>query len=168
MAARFQVTFDCADPDGLADFWAAALGYKKQDPPAGHASWEAFLQSIGVPEAEWNSTSAIVDPEGVGPRVYLQQVATPKTGKNRVHLDVNAGGGRDVPEADRRQRVDGTVARLVSLGATRLRAVDERGEYWTVMQDPEGIEFCVQLGGRCRTVRNAATRRRRSVRGNGV
>jgi len=34
-----QVTFDCADPDGLATFWAAALGYEKQRPPEGYDSW---------------------------------------------------------------------------------------------------------------------------------
>jgi hypothetical protein len=30
-----------------------------------------------------------------------------------------------------------------ALGATRLRAVEELGVYWVVMQDPEGNEFCV-------------------------
>jgi hypothetical protein len=33
MATGVQVVFDCADPDGLARFWAEALGYKLQDPP---------------------------------------------------------------------------------------------------------------------------------------
>ena len=30
-----NVTFDCADPDRVADFWAAALGYVKQARAAG-------------------------------------------------------------------------------------------------------------------------------------
>jgi hypothetical protein len=28
MAVRFQLVIDCADPDPLARFWAAALGYQ--------------------------------------------------------------------------------------------------------------------------------------------
>jgi len=47
MAIPFQVTFDCADPDRLADFWAGVLGYKKQDPPAGYDTWPAFLAAPG-------------------------------------------------------------------------------------------------------------------------
>jgi hypothetical protein len=49
MATRIQVVIDCADPDGLAGFWAQALGYHKQDPPQGYASWPAFETAQGVP-----------------------------------------------------------------------------------------------------------------------
>ena len=144
MATPIQVTFDCADPDRLATFWAAALGYKKQDPPAGYATWPEFLAAQGVPEDRWNAASAIVDPEGSGPRIYFQQVPEPKTVKNRVHLDVNVGGGRDTPDDERRARVNTAVERLLGAGATRLRVGEEHGEYWVVMQDPEGNEFCLQ------------------------
>jgi len=44
----------------------------------------------------------------------------------------------------RRRRVDTAVERLVELGATRLRAVEQWGEYWVAMQDPEGNEFDLQ------------------------
>ena len=144
MATPIQVTFDCADPDRLATFWATALGYKKQDPPAGYATWPEFLATQGVPEDRWNAASAIVDPEGIGPRIYFQHVPEPKTVKNRVHLDVNVGGGRDTPDDERRGRVNAAVERLLGAGATRLRACAEHGEYWVVMQDPEGNEFCLQ------------------------
>jgi Glyoxalase-like domain len=144
MATPIQVTFDCADPDRLATFWATALGYKKQDPPPGYATWPEFLAAQGVPEDQWNAASAIVDPEGIGPRIYFQQVPEPKTVKNRVHLDVNVGGGRDTPDDERRGRVNAAVERLLGAGATRLRACAEHGEYWVVMQDPEGNEFCLQ------------------------
>jgi hypothetical protein len=144
MATPIQVTFDCADPDRLATFWATALGYKKQDPPPGYATWPEFLAAQGVPEDQWNAASAIVDPEGIGPRIYFQQVPEPKTLKNRVHLDVNVGGGRDVPDDERRGRVNAAVERLLGAGATRLRACAEHGESWVVMQDPEGNEFCLQ------------------------
>jgi hypothetical protein len=144
MATSVQVTFDCADPDRLATFWAEALGYQKQGPPDGFASWEAFLTANGVPEAQWNDFSAIVDPDGRGPRCFFQRVPEPKTVKNRLHLDVNAGGGLDTPADERRQRVDAAVERLVRLGATRIRTVEEPRERFVVMQDPEGNEFCLQ------------------------
>ncbi len=144
MALRFQVTIDCADPDRLARFWATALGYKLQDPPPGFATWPDFLRSIGVPEEAWTSRSAIVDPDGVGARVFFQRVPEPKTAKNRVHLDVNVGGGRSTPIEERRRRVDAEVERLLGMGATKLRAAEEHGEYWVVMRDPEGNEFCLQ------------------------
>src|SRR5688500_1647921 len=74
MATAIQVVFDCADPGRIAAFWAEALHYKLQDPPEGYASWPEFLTAIGVPEDEFNSASAVVDPEGRGPRIYFQQV----------------------------------------------------------------------------------------------
>ena len=144
MAGSFQVVFDCRDPMGLAQFWAGALAYVMQPPPEGHGSWPEFLAAIGVPESQWESRSAIVDPEGVGPRVFFQQVPEPKTAKNRVHLDVNAGGGRSVPEKERRARVDAAVERLEAAGAARVKEMQEQGERWVVMTDPESNEFCVQ------------------------
>ena len=144
MATSFQVVFDCADPDRLAGFWAEALGYKKQDPPQGFSTWQEFLVALGIPEDQWNSRSAVVDPDGVGPRIFLQQVPEPKAVKNRVHLDLNASGGLNVPLGERRTRVDAEVERLARIGATRLRANEEYDHYSVVMQDPEGNEFCVQ------------------------
>ena len=144
MATSIQVTFDCADPDRLATFWAAALGYQKQEPPEGYATWPEFLAAQGVPEDQWNAASAVVDPDGLGPRLFFQRVPEPKASKNRVHLDVNVGGDRTTPPDERRQRVDAEVERLSRIGATELRAHEEHGEYWIVMQDPEGNEFCLQ------------------------
>src|SRR5947207_10244317 len=137
MAIPIQVTFDCADPNRLASFWAAALGYKLQDPPEGYASWPEFLAALGIPEDQWNRASAIVDPDGHGPRIYFQRVPEPKVVKNRMHLDVNVGGGAATPMAERRVRVDAAVERLCSIGATKLRPYEEHEEYWVVMQDPE-------------------------------
>src|SRR5207302_6371611 len=67
VATSFQVTFDCADPDRLARFWATVLGYRLPDPPDGFATWEDFLRERGVPEDQWNAASALEDPAGVGP-----------------------------------------------------------------------------------------------------
>jgi hypothetical protein len=144
MAVPVQITFDCADPERVGTFWATVLGYKKQDPPEGHDSWESFLTSIGVPKDQWNKAFAIVDPDGKGPRIFFQKVPEPKTVKNRVHLDVNVSGGPAAPIDERRAKVDAAVERLVGLGATKLRPYEENGEYWVVMQDLEGNEFCLQ------------------------
>lgn len=151
MARTVQVVFDCRDPAALSEFYAAALHYKLQDPPKGFASWQEALKAFGVPEDEWNSASVVVDPEGKGPRIYFQQMETPKPGKNRLHLDVSVSGGPTVPLADRKVRIDAEVDRLLGLGAIKQHAVElpwrssaEPGEYWVVMQDPEGNEFCVQ------------------------
>ena len=144
MATSVQIVFDCADPDRLARFWAEALHYKLQDPPEGFATWDEALIAWGVPEDRRNSASAIVDPDGAGPRIFFQQVSTPKTGKNRVHLDVNVGGGPGTPPEEHQARIEKEAERLIALGATRQRAGEEFGHTWFVLQDPEGNEFCVQ------------------------
>jgi hypothetical protein len=144
VAVRVQVTFDCSDPDRLARFWATALDYRIPDPPDGFASWEDWLRETGVPEDEWNSASAVEDPDGVGPRLYFQRVPEGKAAKNRVHLDLNVGGGRGTPIEERTSAVEAVATRLEREGATRVRAMEQRGESWLVMQDPEGNEFCLQ------------------------
>jgi hypothetical protein len=143
MATGVQVVFDCADPDRLARFWAQALGYTLQDPPQGHQSWEDWLRDQGIPQERWNDANAVVDPDGRGPRIFFQRVPEAKTVKNRVHLDLNVTGGPAAPLEERRGQVDAEVERLLGLGASRLRVVEEQGGYWAVMQDPEGDEFCV-------------------------
>jgi hypothetical protein len=149
MATTLQVTIDCAEPDRLVRFWSLALGYVVEPPPGGFDTWVAYWRSIGVPEDELPDRDdvhdSIVDPAGVGPRIWFQLVPEPKVAKNRVHLDLKVGGGRDVPLDQRRPRVDAEVDRLVRLGASRLRVLAlDGGEYYgVVMQDPEGNEFCV-------------------------
>ena len=143
MAVGVQVVIDCADPARVAAFWAAALGYKLDDPPDGYPSWEEFLREQGVPEDQWNSASAVTDPDGAGPRIYFQRVPEPKTLKNRVHLDLNVGGGSVVAPEERRAQIDAAAERLIGLGARKLWPKEERGEFWIVMADPEGNEFCL-------------------------
>ena len=65
MTIPVQITFDCADPDRLAHFWAELLGYELDPPPPGYDSWEAWLTEHGVPEADWNMASAVSDPTRV-------------------------------------------------------------------------------------------------------
>ena len=145
MSVSIQLVFDTSDPDREARFWAEALGYRLQPPPAGFDSWEGYLRAQGVPQEAWNDASAIVDPAGVGPRIYFQRVPEAKTAKNRMHMDLNVSGGREVALDERKRRVDAEVARLKALGATDERGAKEHdGEYWVRMNDPEGNEFCVQ------------------------
>jgi hypothetical protein len=135
MATSVQVTFDCHEPERLAMFWAAALGYQKQE-------WDpAYLQKLldaGLDPSELGSRAACFDPAGVGSRLYFQRVPESKTAKNRVHLDLNVGT----------QRIEEEIERLTALGANVLRRGDESmGEFreiWAVLEDPEGNEFCLQ------------------------
>lgn len=136
MVVGFQVSFDAADPQRLAAFWQEVLGYQQQDPPEGYASWGEWARAVGIPEETWDNTTALLDPDGVMPRLFFQRVPEPKTAKNRVHLDVSVSGGREVPQQDRRPKVDAAVDRLVGLGATLVRANDEPDQYWVVIQDP--------------------------------
>ena len=132
MANSFQVTVDAADPRGLGAFWCAALGYVEQPPPPGFETWEDALDAFGIDRSDPNRAFAIVDPDGVGPRVFFLKVPEGKTAKNRVHLDVHVGDERETKAAE-----------LESLGATIVGRFDEPEGTWISMIDPEGNEFCL-------------------------
>lgn len=142
MAVRIQIVIDARDPALLAQFWAEALGYQEEPPPPGFADWPEFLRSIDFPEDQWDRYSAVVDPDGAGPRVFFQKVPEGKVVKNRVHLDLGFSPRGAVGE-ERREAIGRGVARLEGLGATVVGPKEEMGAYWVVMQDPEGNEFCV-------------------------
>jgi catechol 2,3-dioxygenase-like lactoylglutathione lyase family enzyme len=140
---EMQVTFDCADPAALSGFWAAVLGFRLDDPPAGFATWDEALDAWGVPAERRNDASAVHDPTGAGPRLFFQRVPEGKTAKNRVHLDVRAAPG--LAGEERLAALEAECARLVSLGATRVERHEpsQMGGGHIVMQDPEGNEFCL-------------------------
>ena len=145
MTRDVQITFDCADPAALAAFWAEALGYQVQPPPPGFDSWDAALESWGVPPEERNSRSAIVPLEGARPRVFFQRVPEGKAVKNRVHLDVRAAPGLEGDE--RMAALQAEAQRLTVLGASvayRVEPDATRMELgFITMRDPEGNEFCL-------------------------
>lgn len=144
MAVSFQLVIDCTSPEPLARFWAEALHYVVSPPPPGFDSWDDFYRSIGVPEAELGiGADRIEDPNGEGPVIWFQVVPEKKSIKNRIHIDVNASGGRSSSIGTRRGRVEAEASRLVSLGATRLRTIEEPGldHYAVALTDPEGNEF---------------------------
>jgi hypothetical protein len=109
-----HLTFDCGNAIELSEFWSQAIGRPVDAGP------EPFFASIGFPSADGK------------PAWLFIQVPEGKAAKNRMHLDLTASEGRDAE-----------VARLVALGATEVDQHDEYGHAWTVMNDPEGNEFCV-------------------------
>lgn len=92
--------------------------------------WAAALGS----DVDEDSTEAkaFVEASGWGaPNMWFNQVPEPKIAKNRLHFDLRAPG-----------EMAAEVDRLEGLGATVVR----RDPGITVMQDPEGNEFCVEPG----------------------
>ena len=150
MSARFQLVIDCKDPEMLARFWAAALGYVLEPPPEGFATWDDWRRDTGLPDSYLGmGADSIIDPSGDGPRIWFRADEAAKVVKNRLHLDIHASGGRsvvhrDLPLATRTQRVDAEARRLVDLGATFtgvLGGYDDLDHYAVGMKDPEGNEF---------------------------
>jgi Glyoxalase-like domain len=121
-----ELAIDCADPQGLARFWCSVLDYEVQDEDDGVVT----IASPLVPEGRNG-------PGPVPPALTFAQVPEGKTGKNRLHLDVNP--------TDRDQ--DEEVRRLLDLGA-RHADVGQGDVSWVVLADPEGNEFCVLAGRR--------------------
>jgi hypothetical protein len=135
------VTFDAADPAALGEFWAATLGYVMEPPPSGFDSWDAALEAWGVPADERDRAYAIVDPDGHGPRIFIQKVPEGKTAKNRVHLDVRVATGLPVEEMG--PAIAAAVRAAEALGGEHVEDRVEFGKPFTVMRDPEGNEFCL-------------------------
>lgn len=114
-----QITFDSHQPDAVAAFWSAAMGFS-EDP-----------DDPNLPE---HDEAAIFSPDRSQVLLFIR-VPEGKTVKNRVHLDVSS------TELTR----DEEVQRMLGLGAS---IYDDRrqpdGKGWVVMQDPEGNEFCIE------------------------
>lgn len=105
---------DANDPLGLARFWAEALGWQVQDETAEEVR--------------------LLPTDGTRFRVDFVPVLEPKTGPNRLHLDLTTTSLDD-------QR--GSVAKLVELGARHIDIGQRPDEGHVVLADPEGNEFCV-------------------------
>jgi hypothetical protein len=147
---EWQITIDCRDPGLLCRFWAEALGYVTAPAPEGFSTWNEWYLSVGVPPEELDldgdGADRLMDPNGNRPGIWFQVVPEAKSIKNRVHFDLQVGGGRRVPLDERRRRVDTRVGELVGLGAAIIRAGEpspDDDHYFVVMTDPEGNEFCV-------------------------
>ncbi|MFE9131125.1 VOC family protein [Streptomyces sp. NPDC007148] len=144
MATAWSLTIDCARPRRLAEFWALALGYAERPAPSGFGSWEEWFSRHGVPEEEWDDGAYLADPDGLGPNLSFLRVPESKVVKNRLHLDLQVGGGRETPWEVRWPRVAEAVERLTTAGATVVREETLQGRPdHMVMADPEGNEFCL-------------------------
>jgi Glyoxalase-like domain len=117
MAARIcNITFDCDDALKVGSFWAEVLG-RKLDPGS-----DPGYASIGGSDAERSD-----------PALFFEKVPESKAVKNRVHLDLVD------PDSF-------AVSRFATLGASIVAEHQIGSHRWTVMQDPEGNEFCVAQG----------------------
>jgi len=144
MAALGNITFYADDPRALSHFWAEVFGYPKIE-------WEdpirQQLLDAGLTEADLASRALAEDPAGKGPRLFFHHADGPKSGRNRLHLDISvspsAGAARTSPA-----EIDAEKDRLVALGASVVRLVSQDWgpwpEYYYQMRDPEGNEFCLQ------------------------
>ncbi|MFJ9633664.1 VOC family protein [Streptomyces sp. NPDC101175] len=142
MAARIDLTLDCADARLLAAFWKTALGYVDEPPPAPFATRAEWIAHYDPEDDGGEEDGAwLCDPDGGGPRLSILKVPEPKTAKNRLHLDirVRVPGG---PE-ERWAAIRAEAWRLVEAGGRVLTEVDG---HHVVMADPEGNEFCVAAG----------------------
>ena len=118
------------------------FGYPQQD-------WEEPLKSqllaTGLTEEDLAKRALAEPADGEpGPRLFFHHASHAKTGRNRLHLDIQATPGR-VPS---REELDAEKDRLVALGAEVVRLVDQTWGEWPELyyqlRDPEGNEFCLQ------------------------
>jgi len=126
MTVRWTLGGDAADPQALARFWCAALGY------------------VIEPGFDGDDCASIVDPDLKLPTIGWLQVPEGKRAKNRIHIDIRVSGEPPWNPTTREHAIRSKVAELVALGATRVRDEQyEDGFGHVVMLDPEGNEFCV-------------------------
>ncbi|MDJ0770824.1 MAG: VOC family protein [Ilumatobacter sp.] len=140
---NLQITIDTADPHRLAAFYqGAGIGYSAEDHTA--AVEQLAAQGLIGPDEivrlgerqGFTATAACSDPTGRLPRLHFQRVDEPKTGKNRLHLDLQFPG-----DADAR---DDLVDRLLELGAREIgQGSQGPAHHWVIVADPEGNELCV-------------------------
>jgi hypothetical protein len=135
-----QLVVSSTHPHELVRFWAAAMDYEVEDTSElirtvterGLATEDQWFEAGG--QLWWNDLVGMRDPRGTRPRFLFQRTEAEKTGRNRLHIDLNVG----------RERRAGEVERLQGLGATILWEIDDPGSRHTTMADPDGNEFCVQ------------------------
>jgi hypothetical protein len=122
MTSRFsELIVDCRDPQKVAEFWSAVLGYRILETQDDLVEIGADVQTVDDVRAS-----------PVPPTIVFVVVPEGKSIKNRLHIDVNPIDGTQEEE----------VQRLIALGATHAD-VGQKDVGWIVMRDPEGNEFCV-------------------------
>lgn len=110
------VAVDTQDPEQLARFWLAALGWELSTEPQDDGEDEIFAPS---------------DRNDAVRRLLFLKVPETKKLKNRLHLDLRP----DDQQAE--------IERLLTLGAAYADVRQSDAESLVVLADPEGNEFCV-------------------------
>jgi predicted enzyme related to lactoylglutathione lyase len=110
-----HIVLDARDPQVLAEFWTALLGW-----------------SINEEEQDFLAVRA-PDSDGCDLDLAFLPVPEPKVVKNRMHFDLASGSVSDQAAI---------VARARDLGAHPVD-IGQREVPWQVLADPEGNEFCV-------------------------
>ena len=114
MANRIsELVIDCVDPERLAAFWSDVLGYVE----LGREDDGSI--EIGPPDVGFG---------GLQPTLILSPSSDPRTGKLRLHIDVNP--------TDRDQEAE--LQRLLALGARPADVGQTGAGSWPVLADPEG------------------------------
>lgn len=109
------VCINATDMNRAADFWSAALGYRR---PARIDDDDQFAK--------------LEDPAGTNAAILLQRADDIPAAPTPVHLDLYT--------ADR----DGHIERLLKLGASRAEDWSYPATHdFIVLRDTEGNEFCV-------------------------
>jgi len=117
MASRFsELVIDCLDPQRLAEFWCDVLGFVVLDTEDGAIETG--------PEEGFG---------GLQPTLIFRPTNEPRTGKRRLHIDINP--------TDRDQAAE--LERLFEIGARPAEIGQTGEEQWHVLLDPEGNEFCL-------------------------
>ena len=111
------LTWDCRMPRGIAEFWAAVLGYEI---------------------AEIDEEDALIrDPRGEGWPILFQSVPEGKSVKNRLHLDLRP----TTSMADEKDRVAALGARefryVTEGGSFWTVMLDPEGNEFCVLRGPE-------------------------------
>jgi predicted enzyme related to lactoylglutathione lyase len=111
-ASLAALAVSALDPPGVARFWAGVLGWQ--------------------PAAD--DGSALRPSDDTGFRLRFVPFQEPKTGPNRMHVDLTSTSAEDQQE---------TVARALALGGRHIDVGQLPEEGHVVLADPEGNEFCV-------------------------
>ena len=107
------------------------MGIDVNDLERAERFWTSLL-GLKVSERVEDGPDIYVNFESLGgePYFYIQQVPEKKSAKTRVHLDITV------------EDVQAAVSRAEELGAKKMQVFDIN----TVMEDPDGNEFCLVKG----------------------
>lgn len=94
---------------------------------------EFWSNATGIPVGLVHDEFARLETDSSMGHFFFAKVSEGKTAKNRCHVDFKVESGREAE-----------IERLVAIGALEVKTHRmDNGYTWTVMQDPEGNEFCV-------------------------